>query len=53
MKLKLIKPHKRSWECDLLPNVLVLRTGDRLKLAVSFLLWGVVFVFNLKENQLC
>lgn len=50
MKLELITPHKHSWECDLLPNVLVLRTGCKLKLAVSFLLWGVVLVFNLKED---
>ena len=50
MELKLIKPHKHSWECDLLPNVLVMRMGDRLALAVSFLLWGVFFVFNFKGN---
>lgn len=49
MKIELIKPHRRSWECDLIPNVLILRTEDKLKLAVSLLLWGIVFVFNLNE----
>ncbi len=50
MELKLIKPYKHSWECDLLPNVLVLRIGCKLKLVLSFLLWGVAFVFKLKED---
>ncbi len=50
MELELIKPHKHIWEFDLMPNVLVSRMGCTLKLAVSFLLWGVAFVFDLKEE---
>ena len=47
MKIIFIKPHKNSWECDIIPNVLIMRTGDEIKFAISILLWGIVFSFKI------
>lgn len=48
MKVEFVKPHKTSWECDILPNILVLRTSDEIRFAISILLWGIVFRFKIK-----
>ena len=48
MKVRFIKPHKTSWECDILPNILVLRIGNEIRFAISILLWGIVFQFKIK-----
>ena len=50
MKVTFVKPHKTSWECDIIPNILVLRTGDEIKFAVSILFWGIVFQFKLNNK---
>lgn len=49
MKVAFVKPHKTSWECDIIPNVLVLRTGDEIRFAVSILFWGIVFIFKIEK----
>lgn len=49
MKVVFIKPRKRSWECDIIPNILVLRTGDEIRFAISILLWGIVFQFKINN----
>ena len=48
MKVRFIKPHKTSWECDILPNILVLRIVNEIRFAISILLWGIVFQFKIK-----
>ena len=48
MKIQFIKPFKDSWECDILPNILVLRIGNEIRIAISILLWGIVFCFKIK-----
>ena len=50
MKVTFIKPCKRRWECDIIPNILVLRTGDEIRFALSILLWGIVFQFKIKNK---
>ena len=47
MKVGFIKPHKYSWECDILPNILILRTNNESRFAMSILLWGIVFSFKI------
>ena len=47
MKVAFIKPHKTSWECDIIPNICIIRTADRIKFAVSILFWGIVFSFKI------
>ena len=48
MKVEFVKPNKTSWECDIIPNILVLRTGNEIRFAMSILLWGIVFSFKIK-----
>ena len=48
MKIGFIKPYKTNWELDILPNILVLRIGNEIRLAISILLWGIVFHFKIK-----
>ena len=48
MKVEFIKPHKTSWECDILPNILILRTKRDIRFAISIFLWGIVFIFKIK-----
>lgn len=47
MKVEFIKPHKYSWECDILPNILILRINNEIRFAISILLWGIVFRFKI------
>ena len=47
MKVIFVKPHKTRWECDIIPNILVLRTGNEIRLAISIFLWGIVFSFKI------
>lgn len=48
MKVQFIKPLKDSWECDILPNILILRIGNEIRFAISILLWGIIFIFKIK-----
>ena len=49
MKFTFVKPSKRSWECDIIPNILVLRTGDEIRFVISILLWDIVFRFKINN----
>lgn len=47
MKVTFVKPHKTSWECDIIPNILILRTGNEIRLVISIFLYGIVFSFKI------
>lgn len=48
MKIQFVGPQKHSWELDILPNILILRTKRDIRFALSIFLWGIVFVFKVK-----
>ena len=48
MKVTFVKPHKTSWECDIIPNICIIRISNEIKFAISILLWGIVFQFKIK-----
>ena len=49
MKVVFIKPHKRNWECDIIPNILVLRINNEIRFAISIFLWDIVFYFKINN----
>lgn len=48
MKIQFVRPEKYSWELDVLPNILILRTKRDIRFALSIFLWGIVFIFKIK-----
>ena len=47
MKVTFITPKKTSWECDIIPNFLILRTGNEIRIAISILFLEIVFSFKI------